>query len=292
MANVEKDLISGQNTTGHEWDGIKELDTPLPKWWVYIFWACIIWSFGYFAVYPAIPTMAGYTKGMFQYSSREELSKDLVAQANQRGSWLVDFQGKEVGDIAKDEKLLRYAMAGGKAAFNENCAPCHGTGGVGALGFANLTDDEWIWGGKLADIQTTITHGIRADDADGRSQEMTKFGVDGVLKPAEIEQVADYVVSLSSGKADASLPGAQLFADNCVACHAEGGVGNRDMGAPALNNGIFTQVKGDKASIVAQVTNPKHGVMPAWGDPKAPRLSPETIKMLAIYVHSLGGGEK
>lgn len=288
MANVEKDLISGQNTTGHEWDGIKELDTPLPKWWVYIFWATIVWSIGYFVVYPSVPFLGTFYKGVFQYSSRAELSKDLTAQATQRGAWLADFQGKDVGDIAKDEKLLRYAMAGGKAAFNENCAPCHGIGGVGALGFANLTDDEWIWGGKLADIQQTITHGIRSDDPKARSQEMTKFGVDGVLKPTEIEQVADYVVTLNSGKGDAALPGAQIFADNCVACHAEGGVGNRDMGAPALNNAIFTQIKGDKASIVAQVSNPKHGVMPAW----AGRLTPETIKMLAIYVHSLGGGEK
>ncbi|CAA6604100.1 Cbb3-type cytochrome c oxidase subunit FixP [Rhodospirillaceae bacterium LM-1] len=288
MANVEKDLISGQNTTGHEWDGIKELDTPLPKWWVYIFWACIVWSIGYYVVYPSIPFLGSYTKGMFQYSSRNELTKDLAAQAAQRGAWLKDFQGKEAADIAKDEKLLRYAMAGGKAAFNENCAPCHGVGGAGSLGFANLTDDEWIWGGKLEQIQQTITHGIRSDDADGRMQEMTKFGVDGVLKAAEIDQVADFIVGLSTGKADAAAPGAQLFADNCVACHGEGGVGNQDMGAPALNNAIFTQVKGDKASIVAQVTNPKHGVMPAWGA----RLPAETIKMLAIYVHSLGGGQK
>jgi cytochrome c oxidase cbb3-type subunit 3 len=288
MANVEKDLISGQNTTGHEWDGIKELDTPLPKWWVYIFWATIVWSIGYFVAYPSIPLLNGYTKGMFKYSSREELSKDLTAQATQRGAWLEAFKGKEAGEIAKDSNLLGYAMRGGKAAFNENCAPCHGIGGVGALGFANLTDDEWIWGGKLEQIQQTITHGIRSDDPKGRAQEMTKFGVDGVLKPAEIEQVADYVVTLNSGKGDAALPGAQIFADNCVACHGEGGVGNQDMGAPALTNAIFTQIKGDKASIVAQVTNPKHGVMPAWGA----RLSPETIKMLAIYVHSLGGGVK
>jgi cytochrome c oxidase cbb3-type subunit 3 len=287
MANVEKDLISGQNTTGHEWDGIKELDTPLPKWWVYIFWATILWSVGYFVAYPSVPTLTGFFPGKLGYSSRAELSKDLAAQATQRGTWLEAFKGKEAGEIAKDPTLLNYAMRGGKAAFNENCAPCHGIGGVGALGFANLTDDEWIWGGKLDQIQQTITHGIRNDDAKSRAGEMTKFGVDGVLKADEIEKVADFVVTLNSGKGDASLPGAQIFADNCVACHGETGAGNQDMGAPPLNNAIFTQVKGDKASIVAQVTNPKHGVMPSW----EARLSPETIKMLAIYVHSLGGGK-
>ncbi|MBF0356319.1 MAG: cytochrome-c oxidase, cbb3-type subunit III [Alphaproteobacteria bacterium] len=288
MANVEKDLISGQNTTGHEWDGIKELDTPLPKWWVYIFWASILWSIGYFVLYPSIPFLKSYTKGYFNYSSRDELAKDLVVQAQQRGKWLADFQGKDVGEIAKDQGLLRYAMAGGKAAFNENCAPCHGVGGGGSLGFANLTDDEWIWGGKLEDIQQTIAYGIRSGHEKARFAEMTKFGVEGVLKPAEIDQVADYVVGLSSGKGDANAPGAQIFTDNCVACHGEGGVGMRETGAPALNNAIFTQIKGDKTSIALQVSNPQHGVMPAWAD----RLGAETVKMLAIYVHSLGGGEK
>jgi cytochrome c oxidase cbb3-type subunit 3 len=287
MANVERDHISGQATTGHEWDGIKELDTPLPKWWVYIFWATIVWSIGYWVYYPSWPTVSSYYKGTAGWSSRAELAQDMAALAKSRSVWLDKFKTLSVDEVAKDPSLLRYAMAGGKAFFAENCQPCHGAGGAGLPGYPNLTDDEWIWGGKLADIQMTIAHGARSDDPKARVSEMPKFGVDGTLKADQIGQVSDFVLSLASGS-PAAGPGQQLYADNCVACHGEKGEGNTELGAPKLANKIWTHIAGDKASIAAQINNPKHGVMPAW----AGRLDETTIKQLAIYVHSLGGGEK
>lgn len=291
MATIEKDSVSGQNTTGHEWDGIKELNTPLPKWWVYVFWATVLWAIGYWIVYPAWPTANGFTAGTFGWSSRGTLENELAAQKKARSVWLTKIEAADVADVEKDKDLLRYALAGGKIAFNENCAACHGTGGVGVPGaYPTLADDEWLWGGTLADIEQTIKYGVRNPNGNSRQSEMPKFGADGMLTPEQISQVADYVVSLSNKAPAAGSPGEAVFNDNCVACHAEGGVGNKDMGAPALNNQLWlfkTAKESVKDLVTAQVNKPKHGSMPAWSE----RLDPTTIKMLAVYVHNLGGGK-
>ncbi len=287
MASIEKDSVSGQMTTGHEWDGIKELNTPLPRWWVLIFWVTVIWAIGYWIVYPAWPTTSGYTPGLFGWSSRGALDAELKTQKAERSQWLTKIDAATVDEIAKDRTLLNYAMAGGKIAFGDNCAPCHGTGGVGSPGaYPSLADDVWLWGGTLDDIQQTITHGVRNDDSASRNNVMPSFGADGILTPAQISQVADYVVSLQKTPA-AGSPGEAIFNDNCVACHGQGGVGNPAMGAPPLNTTIRTFTKPTKDGVMAQVTKPKMGSMPSWGR----RLDPTTVKMLAVYVHSLGGGK-
>jgi len=291
MASIEKDSVSGQYTTGHEWDGIKELNTPLPKWWVYVFWICVLWSIGYWFAMPAWPTISDYSRGMLNYSSRAEVDKDLAAQKKARSQWLTKMESLSVEDIAKDKTLLNYAMAGGKVAFGENCSACHASGGTGVPGaYPRLADDEWIWGGTLADIEQTIRYGVRNSNANSRQSEMPKFGADALLTKDQIEQVADYVVSLSGKSPAAGTPGEAIFNEQCVACHQEGGVGSKDVGAPPLNNNIWL-FKGDKQPtrelIVSQVTNPRHGSMPDWSS----RLDDATIKMLAVYVHSLGGGK-
>ncbi|CAA7611494.1 Cbb3-type cytochrome c oxidase subunit CcoP [Candidatus Terasakiella magnetica] len=286
MATIEKDSVSGQNTTGHEWDGIKELNTPLPKWWVYVFWASVVWAIGYWVMMPAWPTLNGYTKGYLGYSSRGELEKDLAEQKKSRSAWLSKIEASDVGAIEKDKDLLRYAMAGGKIAFNENCAPCHGVGGVGAYGYPALADDEWLWGGALAEIEQTIKFGVRNTNSSSRQSEMPKFGADGILKDDQIGQAADYVLSLASKAPAKGSAGETVYTENCAACHAEDGSGNKDLGAPALNNQIWLY-KGTKKDIVDQITKPKHGAMPAWTE----RLDASTIKMLAVYVHNLGGGK-
>ncbi|OAN55195.1 cytochrome C oxidase Cbb3 [Paramagnetospirillum marisnigri] len=288
MATVEKDSVSGQNTTGHEWDGIKELNTPLPKWWVYVFWATVVWAVGYWFMYPAWPLLNGYTQGSLGYSSRGELSNELEAQKKARSAWLSKIEASDASAIEKDKDLLRYAMAGGKIAFNENCAPCHGSGGVGVAGaYPTLADDEWLWGGTLADIEQTIKYGVRNTNKDTRTSEMPKFGVDGTLKPEQIAAVSDYVVSLASKAPAKGSAGETVYAENCAVCHGEDGSGQAALGAPALNNQIWLFVKGSKDGIAAQVNNPKHGAMPAWAE----RLDASTIKMLAVYVHNLGGGK-
>jgi cytochrome c oxidase cbb3-type subunit 3 len=285
MAHVEKDALTGTDTTGHEWDGIKELNTPLPKWWVYTFWATILWSIGYWIVYPAWPTFSTYTKGAFGYSSRGELEKELADVKQSRKVWLDKFAAQPVAAIAKDSQLVRYAMAGGRAIFNENCAPCHGAGGAGAKGYPTLADDDWLWGGTLDAIERTIRVGVRSTHAETRVNDMPKFGVDKLLTPEQIGQVADYVLSLS-GKGKAGEAGKQVFAEQCAACHGEDGKGNAELGGPNLADGIWLYGSSREA-VVAQINNPKQGVMPTWGG----RLDDVSIKQAAIYVHSLGGGK-
>lgn len=286
MATKERDPITGIETTGHEWDGIKELNTPLPKWWVYVFFASIAWAVGYWVAMPAWPTLTGYTKGVLGYSSRENVRLDMEDLKKVRGDKGAKLAAMPVEDIYKDTNLRSYAVAAGRTAFNENCSACHQFGGAGKPGaYPTLADDEWIWGGTLDDIKTTIAYGVRNANAQSRQSEMPKFS-DGMLKPDEISAVADFVLAVSKGSGDAKSAGGKLFAEQCVACHGEKGEGVKDVGGPALNNGLWLY-GGGKDAIVAQISTPKHSSMPAWAE----RLDEATIKTLAVYVRSLGGGK-
>lgn len=282
------DHVSGVSTTGHEWDGIKELNNPLPRWWLWLFYITIIWSIGYFAVYPAWPTLSGYTRGLIGHSQREaalEAHRAGVAARLELGSGLNDATLQE---IAGDPDMLGFAQANGRAAFGDNCAGCHGTGATGARGYPNLQDDDWLWGGTLDDIHQTLVAGIRSDHPDTRINDMPAFGRDEILEPQQIRDVAGYVLSLSgaAGPEGADVAaGGTLYADNCAACHGEDGKGLPELGAPNLTDGIWL-FGGDPAAVVETITNSRGGVMPAWEQ----RLDPVTIKSLAVYVHSLGGG--
>lgn len=289
MADKHVDQLSGVETTGHEWDGIRELNNPLPKWWLYIFIASIVWSLGYYVAYPAIPLVSGYTKGVLGYSSRAEVAKSVADARAAQSEYLAAISSTPLEGIRTDPNLLEFALAGGKSAFIVNCSQCHGSGAQGNVGYPNLNDDEWLWGGTLEAIDFTITHGIRNNQSDeARFSQMPAFLKDGILDRAQIGQVAEYVMSLSGAPSDqlAAETGAKLFADNCVACHGEGGVGNQDLGAPALNNGIWLY-GGDKATLVETISFSRNGVMPAWGK----ILDEATVKQLTVYVHSLGGGQ-
>ncbi|MEX2009374.1 MAG: cytochrome-c oxidase, cbb3-type subunit III [Dongiaceae bacterium] len=285
---VERDAVTGQDTTGHEWDGIKELNTPLPTWWLYVFYATIVWSIGYWVVYPAWPSLTGYTRGVIGYSSRADLAARLDQATEARRGWTDRLAAATVEDIAADPELLRYAMSGGRAVFADNCAPCHGSGGQGAPGFPNLVDDSWMWGGGLAAIEQTVRFGVRSGHDETRVSEMPRFGVDDMLADADIADVAQYVLSLTNRAADpaAAERGTTVFADNCAACHGEDAGGLAEVGAPSLNDAIWL-FGGEPEDILAQVRNPQHGVMPAWQD----RLNDAAIKMATVYVHSLGGGQ-
>ena len=289
--NVEKDAVSGQYTTGHEWDGIKELNTPLPKWWVYVFFACILWAIGYWVVYPSWPTVNGYWPGTFGWHSRSEVVKDIEKAQAAKGVYLSKIKTASVEDIVKDKDLLNFALAGGASVFKDTCAACHGAGGVGAYGFPNLADDQWLWGGTLEDIKTTISYGVRNSNPNSRQSEMPAFGGGDVLNAAQLNDVAEYVLSLSKSSKDAVAAGRgkEIFTNNgCTACHGESGEGSQAVGAPALASGIWLyKEKDQKAAIISQVQKPKHGSMPAWSE----RFDDTTIKMLTVYVHSLGGGK-
>lgn len=286
----EIDAHTGVATTGHEWDGIRELNTPLPRWWLGIFYATIVWSIGYWVVYPAWPLVTGATKGMLGYASRIEIEKDMQDLKTLRASQAAGLGEASLAQIKADPNLFRIAMAQGKAAFGDNCVACHGVGGGGAKGFPNLNDDDWLWGGSLEAIQQTLQHGIRATtDNDTRVSMMPAFGKDGTLKRDEVVAVANHVRELAGlstePKADLAK-GRKVFADNCAACHGDAGKGNPELGAPNLTDAI-TLYGMDVASLTETITNGRGGVMPAWGA----RLDPTTIKSLTVYVHSLGGGQ-
>lgn len=288
--NKEKDEISGVETTGHEWDGLKELNNPAPRWWLWVFFITVIWSIGYWVVYPAWPTLSGEgerggTRGKWEWTQYKKLQSEQAEIEALRGERLEKLKTLPLGEIQKDAELYAFAVAGGKSAFRENCAACHGTGAQGGKGYPNLNDDEWLWGGSLENIYKTIRHGVRSGHAETHDSAMPGFGRDRTLSKQQIDEVADYVLSLT-GQGTASESAATIFKENCAICHGEKGEGNREMGAPNLADAIWLYGN-DKASIVAQVNNPRHGVMPSWES----RLPDATIKQLAIYVHSLGGGE-
>jgi len=284
------DARTGVATTGHEWDGIRELNTPLPRWWLWVFYATIVWSVGYWIVYPSWPLLSSATQGAFGWHSRAAVVTDLENLKAQRGPMAAKLAAASLPAIAADPALLDFARTLGRQAFANNCAPCHGAGGGGAKGYPNLVDDDWLWGGKLEDIAQTIRHGIRAGDDKGRLGEMPDFGRDGILKPGEISAAADFVRSLSGLPVDPNADmarGRKIFGDYCAGCHGAEGKGNRDLGAPNLTDAIWLYGP-DKATIVEGLWNGRGSVMPAW----AGRLDETTIKAVAVYVFTLGGGER
>ncbi|MBS0382259.1 MAG: cytochrome-c oxidase, cbb3-type subunit III [Proteobacteria bacterium] len=288
MSKKEIDQHSGTETTGHEWDGIKELNTPLPRWWLGIFYACIVWAIGYWIVMPAWPMIHGYTHGLLNHSQRDAVTAAVKALQDARRAKEKELSVATLQQIQSNPDLQQFAMAEGRTVFGDNCAPCHGSGGQGARGYPNLNDDVWLWGGKLADIQHTITVGVRSTDPNTRQSQMPAFGRDGILKPEQVDDLTEYVVHLSGRPANAAAlkRAGKLFADNCAQCHGAQGKGDRQFGAPNLtdNDWLYGPTRED---IHDQIWNGHGGVMPTW----AGRLSPETIKSLAVYVHSLGGGE-
>jgi cytochrome c oxidase cbb3-type subunit III len=288
MAKRDPRSSTDVETTGHEWDGITELNKPLPKWWLWTFYATVVWAIGYWLLMPAWPLVSSYTKGFLGYSQRERVAEQVAGAKTAKSAYRDKIAAMDLAAINNDPELLSFALAGGEAAFGDNCAPCHGRGAQGAFGYPNLRDDSWLWGdGTFAAIHKTILHGIRSGDPDTQSNQMPAFGRTGVLNEAQIADVAEFTLSLS-GKADdkaANERGAKIFATTCTPCHGADGKGNPKLGAPNLTDELWLYA-GDKQTIMADIRNGRGGVMPAW----ITRLDPETIKELAIYVHSLGGG--
>lgn len=284
------DAPTGQTFSEHEWDGIRELNTPLPRWWVNVFYATIVWSFAYWIVYPAWPLINSYTTGIFGYSARTSVETELQALQAKRAAQAAGLKDAPLEQIRTDPNLSRIALAQGKAAFGDNCAPCHGIGGGGSKGYPNLNDDDWLWGGKLSDIETTLKNGIRqAGNDDTRLSVMSAFGRTGVLKKEEVRAVANHVRVLANLEPEkgANLDlGKKIFAEQCVSCHGDAGKGNQELGAPNLTDNIWLYGS-DIETINESIYNGRSGVMPAW----IGRLDPVTIKALTVYVHSLGGGK-
>jgi cytochrome c oxidase cbb3-type subunit 3 len=286
MGKKRLDEPTGTETVGHEWDGIEELNTPLPRWWLWTFYATIVWSLGYVIVYPALPMLQQATEGVLGWTSRGQLADEMAREDARRAPIMQAIAATPIAELPLNQDLMQQAVAGGAAAFRVHCVQCHGSGAAGGPGYPNLTDDEWLWGGDMPTIEATLMHGVRQPgNAATRTSLMPAFGRDGILDGAQISQVADHVLSLA-GEGPASPTGAQIYATNCAICHGTDGTGLRQFGAPSLNDAVWLY-GGTKADVVAQITGPRHGVMPSWEG----RLDPATIRMLAAYVHSLGGGE-
>jgi cytochrome c oxidase cbb3-type subunit 3 len=284
----EVDQPSGTETTGHEWDGIKELNTPLPRWWLWTFYACVIWAIGYWILMPAWPLVSSYTEGYLGHSQRAAVAESIAQARQAQSAYVQRIQTAGLEEIEADPTMLEFALAGGRSAFAVNCSQCHGLGAAGSPGYPNLNDDDWLWGGTLDDIDQSIHFGIRSDHDETRAGDMPGFLRDEILDRAQIDDVTAYVLSLSENaeNAEAVARGAAVFAEQCVACHQEDGVGSSELGAPNLADGIWLY-GGDRATVSQTIAGGRAGVMPAW----VGRLDAATIKQIAIYVHTLGGGE-
>jgi len=287
--NKRIDAPTGTQTVGHEWDGIEELDTPMPRWWLLTLYATIIFSIGYVVVYPALPGLTGATKGVFSWSSRAEFRKEMQAETNRKAPILTAIAATPIERLPGRPDLMQAAIQGGSAAFKAHCVQCHGSGAAGSPGYPNLNDDDWLWGGDLRSVEYTITYGARNPDVkETRVSQMPAFGHDGILNPAQVEDVVSHVrvISRQEKPSASSHRGAALFEANCSVCHGPEGKGMRALGAPNLTDGIWLY-GGSREALTQTVTDSRKGVMPAWGH----ALDKVTIKMLAAYVHSLGGGE-
>lgn len=297
-------------TTGHSWDGIEELNNPLPRWWLWTFYLTILFAIGYTIAYPAWPLIKGATPGVLGASTRADVEKDIQRFDEMNAPIKANLVAADLTAIEGDDTLKSYALAAGKSLFATNCAQCHGAGaaGVQGLGYPNLLDNDWLYGGAIDAIHATITHGVRNTlDPDARnvgiympawSEKATGALADmatAKLTTEQIGQVVNYVLNISGQDADAgkASAGAAIFAENCVACHGEGGLGNRDLGAPNLTDAIWLY-GGDEATLTTTMMVGRGGVMPSWGyaAPGSPaRLTEADIRAVAVYVHSLGGGE-
>jgi len=278
------DELTGQSTMGHDFDGIEELNTPMPRWWLWTFYATIVWGIGYTLAYPAWPLISGATEGFLGYSTRAEVVEEIAAHEAANADLVSQLLDVELAGFDPQSDLHRYAAARGASVFRAQCSQCHGSGAAGAMGYPNLLDNDWLWGGSLEQIAYTVRHGIRNEtDDDALWSQMPAFGE--LLEPEEIEVLADYIPTLPAEAGDES-PGAILYADNCAACHGDTGAGDRDQGAPNLTDAIWLY-GGNRDSLIETITYSRFGVMPAWGQ----RLNEEDVRAVATYVHSLGGGE-
>ena len=295
MENKEIDHVTGTETTGHSWDGdLKELNTPLPRWWLWVFWITIVWGIGYSLVYPhwfmgtkVLPTMS-------EWSSRGDVHKALDAAKAAMAPQFAKLEKASLADISNDAELSRFAQRAGKSVFGDNCVACHGSGADGVRsgsGYPNLVDTDWLYGGKLENIIESVRVGIRSGHDDELTNTMAAYGDDETLTAEQIKDVAGYVLSLSGGSLKGAdlAKGKQIYMEEaaCNACHGDDGKGVLEIkGAPNLSDSIWL-FGGSAEDVIATITHGRKGEMPSWEK----RLTPAQIKAVAVYVHSRGGGQ-
>ena len=288
MSVRERDPLTGHETTGHEWDGITELNTRVPRaiWWaigITHLWALIVWI-----LLPTWPLVTTYTKGILGIDDRERVEEDVRDLRLSRADWVDAIEKRSFDEIRADPGLMEIVSQTGPVLFTDNCSGCHGAEAQGGPGFPSLTDLDWLWGGDEDAIMETLRVGINAPHPETRVAQMMAFGRDGILTRDQVRTVVDYVMSLSVGSEvdpDRLAEGAGLFADNCAACHGEDAKGLREMGAPNLTDDIWLY-GGDADALFHTVHNGRQGWMPAWED----RMSLADRKILTLYLQQLAGG--
>lgn len=286
MSVKERDPLTGHLTTGHEWNGIKELNTRVPRVvWFFIIvthvWAVIIWI-----LLPAWPLVTTYTGGLLGLDQREEVEEDIAAANRARADVIGRIDATSVGEIRADADLMRYVSETAHALYGDNCAVCHGAKAAGGPGFPSLVDKAWLWGGAPDEIMETLRVGINSQHPDTRTGQMLAFGREGMLEREQIHTLVDYVQSLSGGEIsdERRTEGAELFADNCASCHGDGGHGMTDVGAPDLTDDFWIY-GGDKESIFKTIWDGRQGWMPAWEG----RLTEAQRKILTVHILNLAG---
>jgi cytochrome c oxidase cbb3-type subunit 3 len=289
MAEVEHDPVSGRPTTGHEWNGIKELDTPVPRG-VPIFlivthiWAIVLWFF-----LPSWPLGTTYTRGFLGTDQRQTVEAQLVEAQRARSDWMSRIEKEDYNAILADEALMQTVRRTGRQLFGDNCAACHRRDGKGGSQYPDLTDDDWLWGGGPALIEQTMRVGINTQHPDSRIAQMPAFGRDEMLNRDQVRSVSAYVYSLTHP--EYSTPqnieqikaGREVFITACATCHGEDAKGKRDVGAPNLTDARWIY-GGEMDTIIASVHGGRRGHMPTWDE----RLTTAEIRTLALYVHDLG----
>jgi cytochrome c oxidase cbb3-type subunit 3 len=275
------DPVTGYDTTGHDWNGIRELNTPFPRFVAWILAITVAYSVVAWVLLPAWPTGRDYTRGLLGLDQAEVAESGQRELAAVRESWLASFEHADFAAIETDRALVETALPAAARLFRDNCAACHGQDGAGGPGFPVLRDDTWLWGGDPETVAETIRVGINTAHPDTRVAEMPPFDW---LGRADRESLAAYVAGLpADGPAAGS--GAALFEENCIACHGEGGEGGLGVGAPSLRDAA-TLYGQDTETVLRTLLRGRRGVMPAWSD----RLSAAEINLLALYVTRLGSG--
>lgn len=289
MAEVERDAVTGRETTGHEWNGIKELDTPVPRGVLLFLIVTHLWAIAWWFFVPAWPLGSTYTKGLLGIDQHTTVAARLVEGEQQRASWTTRLETEPYDAILADGALMQTVRDTGRQLFGDNCAACHGRDGKGGTNYPNLTDGDWLWGGDPETIEQTIRVGINTAHPDTRIAQMSAFGRDEVLDRQQVRDVAAYVYSLTNPgystpeNVNRIEAGREVFATTCVACHGEEAKGDRELGAPDLTDGYWVY-GGSMDAILASVHGGRQGYMPAWDK----RLSTANIRTLAAFVYELG----
>ena len=284
----ERDPVTGRLTTGHEWNGIKELYTPVPRVVIFFLVVGALFAVGYWILMPAWPLGRTYTKGLLGIDQRAIVERQVEEASAQRAAWTQQIDTMDFAAIKADPALMEDVRDAGRTLFGDNCAVCHGTRGTGGKGFPDLTAGAWLWGGEPETVAETLRVGINSSHDETRVSQMMAFGRDATLNLAQIGDVLAYVESLGGSSAAAVASpetiarGKEVFVQTCVACHGEDAKGKHDVGAPDLTDASWIY-GGDRQSIHTTIYAGHQGQMPSWEQ----RLSTTQRKILTLYVLSL-----